>query len=269
MEVKRVSETKASEAQSVLGWGAAGSGKTVFGGSAGDDSLFINNGGGAETLRSKWFRETYKTNPFIVDIPIDSPNTKLRSMDLVEQAIQFGLTSPDINTITLDDSTTFRMSSMIRAMEYNLDENKSKTLTAAKKNDFVLPVVQDYGTEMELTRQFLAYYIVECKAVNKNFIILAHERKIFSSPKKIGEPPIHIKDVPSFTGADKNPDAVAGMFDWVLYFQAIGGGDHIKYRATTEGDETLLAKSRHKNLLPVKWDNPNFKTLIQKVKESR
>jgi hypothetical protein len=251
--------------QSILVWGGSGTGKTVLMGTAGDNSLFINNGRGGETLRSKWFQEKYKVNPTIIDIPSAVAKND-PSFAMVMEACEWGLQNPDIKCICIDDASAFTLSSMVQAMKYNQTEGKSKTLAAAEKFDVIVPAVQDFGTEMLHTKQFFDWLISECKFSGKHLIVGAHSRNIFKKAKTIGDQPELIKAVPYFTGADKNPDAIAGMFDWVFYSRATGGGDKIKYRITTEGDEELVAKTRHKGLLPVDWQDPNLQFLFGKLK---
>lgn len=251
--------------QSILIWGASGSGKTALMGSAGDNSLFINNGRGGETLRSKWFREKYKCNPTIIDIPSASAKDD-KSFSMVVEACEWGLQNPDIKAISIDDATAFTSSSMVEAMKYNQIEGKSKTLMAAQKFDLIVPVVQDYGTEMLSTKQFLDWLICECKFAGKHCILGAHARNIFKKAKTIGDQPEFIKTVPYFTGADKNPDLIPGLFDWIFYTKSVGGGEKTKYRVLTEGDEELSAKTRHKGILPVLWEEANLQTMFEKLK---
>lgn len=270
LEFKRVSDTKPALSVSVLVWGASKTGKTHFAGTAGDRSLFISNGMGSETFHSPSFKENVKANPIIVEIPFDEIDSPKRSLDLIGEAIEWGLANSDIDTIIVDDASANTRSAMIKGFEYNKDTDKSKTLalSTSKKYDFAVPAVQDYGTEMEITIQFYAAVISDCKAAGKNFILLAHERNIFKAPPKIGDQPILMKQVPYFTGADKNPDRIPGLFDWVLHAEKTGGGERIKFYMRTQGDENLIAELRNaRGLFPIRMEDANFQDMIKKVRE--
>jgi hypothetical protein len=269
LDIKRVKDTIPTESISVLVWGASKSGKTQFAGTAGDRSLFISNGLGSSTFHSPSFKNKVHSNPLIIEVPFDEVSNKQRSIAIVGKAVEFGLENDDVDTIIIDDASANTRSAMIRGMEYNDATNKSHTISSGKSYDnLTVPAVQDYGTEMEVTIQFYASVISDCKAKNKHFILLAHERNIFKASSKIGEQPTLIRQVPYFTGADKNPDRIPGLFDWVLHMEKKGGGERVKYMMRTQGDENLLADMRNaRGLFPVLVEDPNFLNMVQKLKE--
>lgn len=261
--MQRLHDTRNEGPPSILIWGASGSGKTYLAGTAGDRMLFISNGMGSSTLRSKFFKDTVGANPYIEEIPYDVYENKQRSFTLIENLIVQGLGMDDIDFIVIDDATAHTQSSMIMALEINAATNKSQTIGVAKKFDLILPAVQDYGTEIEHTRQFWAWAICEAKFAGKHLVVLAHERNVWKKGKLVGDQPELIKQAPYFTGADKNPDRMPALFDFVWYTKAQGAGERVKYFAITEGDESLLAKTRDKGLFPVKWENPNLTKMRQ------
>ena len=267
MEVIKKSNLKPASSISVLVWGPTKSGKTHFAGTAGNRSLFISNGMGDETLQHSDFKNL---DNFIIKVPFDELENKQRSFDLVDEAVDFGLTNAEVDTIIVDDASAQTRSGMIRALEFNASMDKSKTLSkiiASKFNDIHL-TPSDYGTEMEMTAQFWAHVISDCKRASKHFILLAHERNVFKPPAKIGDQATLIKQTPAFTGADKNPDRIAGMFDWVFHTEKKQSGDTTLYQARTNGDSTCLAGVRGKGQEVFKTleNNPNFLEMLKRVR---
>ena len=268
MEVTKKSNLKPAASISVLAWGPTKVGKTHFAGTAGNKSLFISNGMGEETLQHSDFKNL---DNFIIKIPFDELENKQRSFDLVDESVDYGLNTlkDEIDTIIVDDASAQTRSGMIRALEFNQAMDKSKTLQkieSSKFNDIHL-TPSDYNTEMEMTAQFWAHVISNCKFAGKNFILLAHERNVFKPPTKIGEQAQLIKQTPAFTGADKNPDRVAGMFDWVFHLEKKQSGDKTAYYARTNGDSTCLAGVRGKGqeVFVTLEPNPNFLEMLKRV----
>jgi hypothetical protein len=246
----RLAEVPARESIIILGYGGAGTGKSWFGASAGTRTLFVSNGNGLATLQSKKFKEKYPDcNPiiFVPEVPsLDNPTGSINS---IRNGINHALDTmhADFDTIVVDDSTQLRNSVMHEALQFNNDTNKSKTLEQLrqKKYRYAIPAVQDYGTEMEFIEGWMNELINEiCRKEKKHLIVMAHERMTFSKPTQIGDQPKLIRITPSFTGVDRNPDYISGLFDNVWHFETGGGGDRTFYRIRTEGDESLTAKTR-------------------------
>jgi hypothetical protein len=257
VELKRLVEIPKAESINVLGYGPAGSGKTAFAASAGDRTLFINNGMGLETLYK------FKVNPLVATVGYDDIQTTAQVYDAIKTIIDNALdnNSSDFDTIVIDDGTAFKKASMHKAMELLQDTRNTQSLSKSRKYDVVAPDVNDYGAEMSLTESFVSATCAICKQEKKNFILFAHERLTFKKGK-VGEQPTLIKQTPFFTGVDKSPDYITGYFDWVLHFSTIGGGANRQYRCRTEGDSILTAKVRN-NTFPEIVISPNFLKMLE------
>jgi hypothetical protein len=256
-ELKRLSELPKGESINVLGFGPTGSGKTAFAASAGDRTLFINNGMGLETLYK------FKVNPLIATIGYDDIQKQAESYDAIKTIIDNALdhNASDFDTIVIDDGTAFKKGAMHKAMELNQSNKNTKSLSRSKEADVLIPDVNDYGAEMSLTESFVSQTCAICKQEKKNFILLAHERLTFKAGK-VGEQPTLIKQTPFFTGVDKSPDYITGYFDWILHFNVLGGGANRVYRCRTEGDSILTAKVRN-NTFPEIVVSPNFLKMLE------
>jgi len=269
LQIQRPSEIKPDFHPSLLYWGPAKSGKTHFALTAGDRSLFISNGMGSATIQNQQFKNL---NNYIINVPFDDLSNSVRSFELVGDAIDIGLTQlkDDVDTIIVDDASAQTRSGYIKALEFNDSVGKSQTMDKIRKSksDDLVLFPGDYGTEMDMTMQFWARVISECKAEGKNFILLAHERIVYAPPPKIGEQPSVIKKIPAFTGADKNPDRIPGLFDWVMHTRTVFSGEKIIYQAETKGDSSLMAGCRGKaqEVFPKLITNPNFQDMLKLVR---
>jgi hypothetical protein len=256
-DFRRLDTIPASDSISILGYGGAGTGKSWFGASAGTDTLFVSNGNGLATIQSKKFKDKYPdANPIIFTPAIPSIAKPTESINSIRDGINRALDEfgDKIKAIVIDDSTQIRNSIMHEAIQFNKDTNRSKTLDqlVAKKYKYIIPAVQDYGTEMEFIEGWMNELVNEIgKKEKKHIIVLAHERLTFSKPANIGDPPKLIRITPSFTGVDRNPDYISGIFDNVWHFEVEGGGDRVFYRIRTEGDTSLTAKTRNGGLFNV------------------
>lgn len=255
--LKRLIEIPKAESISCLGYGPAGSGKTAFAASAGDRTLFINNGMGLETLYK------FKVNPLVATVGYDDIQNSAQTYDAIKNIIDTALDKNpnEFDTIIIDDGTAFKKGAMHKAMELNQSNKNTKSLGKSKEADVLIPDVNDYGAEMALTESFVSQTCSICKQEKKNFILLAHERLTFKAGK-VGEQPSLIKQTPFFTGVDKSPDYITGYFDWILHFSTIGGGSQRVYRCRTEGDSILTAKVRN-NTFPEIVVNPNFLAMLK------
>lgn len=277
---QRAAEIPASDSVIILGYGGSGTGKTWFGASAGSRALIVNNGNGLATIKSKKFRDRYPNNNPIIftpEVPLLTDPTK--SINSIRNGINKALDTmhDQFDYIILEDSTQLRNSVMCEALKFNQDTNRSKTLTdlVTRGYKYQIPAVQDYGTEMEFIEGFMNELINDiCRKEKKHLLVLAHERMSFDKPKSIGEPPKLLRITPSFTGVDKNPDYISGLFDNVWHFEVSGGGDRTFYRIRTEGDDSLTAKTRNGGLFNVlekaEGDKPliDFPEVVRRIKES-
>lgn len=261
--IPRLEQIPKAESISVLGYGPTGSGKTAFAASAGNRTLFINNGMGLETLYK------FNVNPLVATVGYDDIKQNAQIYDKIKDIIDHALdhNASDFDTIIIDDGTAFKKSAMHKALELTQKHRGMKSLAASKEADVPLPDVNDYQAEMSLTENFVSQTCAICKQEKKNFILLAHERLTFKAGK-IGEQPTLIKQAPFFTGVDKNPDYISGYFDWVLHFSTLGGGVNRAYRCRTEGDSILAAKVRN-NIFPEIVLNPNFLKMLEQHRGKR
>lgn len=264
----QLNDIQPAESSTTLIYGGSKTGKTDFMGTAGDRMLFINNGLGIETFFGKRFKDR-PINPIVVTLKADEKTEQYRVYDQIKDIIDHALDnlSDRFDTIAIDDSTAFRRSAMLVALQFNKDTGKSKSLDASSKYDISIPAVQDYGTEMEFTSSFIAQTISICKEAKKHFIMGAHERLTFKKGAGIGDIPSLVRITPSFTGVDKNPDYISGLFDNVWHTEAVGGGERTIYRIRTVGDETLTAGTRYSGIFKEIEKDLRFTDVISRIKQ--
>jgi hypothetical protein len=265
---------------SVCYYGGSGSGKTEFGGTAGDRTLIIDVGSSRRTLLSSGFRNRIKTNPIIVPVAEDIkkkgiPDTA-KAYDKVCDVIDWFLANRagDIDTIVIDDATFLRKAAMFKGLEYNQDTGKSQSMNKIDATGVMAVAVQDYGAEMSLIEQFIGGYNEIIKEKHgKNFILLAHERNVFEQPKDargnpiIGALPTLIRTLPGFTGKTF-PDQIPVFFDWVFHAEPINSVNRTIYRARTQHDGITLAKCRDSGVFATHEKDPNFVNMLKKAVES-
>lgn len=277
----RLKDDLTGEPTTLLLYGGSGSGKTVMAGTAGDRNLFINIGNGIKTLKSPWFLETYGYNPITVNITEELGQNGLPSVadafDKVSDTIDYALEAfpGDFDTVTVDDATELRRFAMNKSLEINQKLGKSKSQERGKDFGVVMPAVQDYGVEMNIIEQFIAYYTSALKNSGKNFILTAHQRLIYEKQKDkngnviIGAAPILARVLPGFTG-QTFPDDVPKAFDWVFRMETVAGGRMgVIFRARTMPDEVITAKCRDGGVFSTVESNPHFLKMIQRVKDAQ
>lgn len=260
------------EGVTLLLYGNSGTGKTFFIGSAGDRTLIISPSNGLATLKSKLFRDTIKSNPFIEEIPeeVYSESASARSFDLYSDIIERYLDkhSADIDTIVVDDATAFRRYAMNKALEMGGKMGTSKTGEKLKNNkmEIVVPAVQDFGMEMNFVEQFVRHHADNCKQLGKNFILTAHEKILMEKGPNIGDMPVVRKIMPGFTG-QKFPDDITGLFDLTWHTETKGSGDKVYYQIRTQPDNVIVAKTRQGGLFPAFFEKqPLFTDVVKAVK---
>lgn len=249
----------------MLIYGASGTGKTYFCGTAGDRTLYMNIGSGIATLQSPAFTTKHQSNPLVVTIPLGDS-----SHDMVCDTIDYYLQKrrDEFDTMVVDDASALRRGAMIKAVQINADLNKSTTLAQAKKHGHIVPAVQDYGEEMSVVESFLSDYTEIAKSHNVHLILTAHERLTYKKGGKIGDPPVLTKIRPGFTG-QTFPDTVPAFFDEVWRFSVVGKGSSKRYRITTEGSELVTAKSRHGGVFKEEEESLDFPTVVKRIKEKK
>jgi hypothetical protein len=262
-----------NEGVTLLLYGNSGTGKTFFVGSAGDRTLIISPSNGLATLKSKLFKDTFKSNPFIEEIPeevFSELKGGAKSYDLYSDIIERYLDNhkDEIDTIVVDDATAFRRYAMNKALEMGGKMGTSKTGDKLRSNkmEIVVPAVQDYGMEMNFVEQFIRFWCDECKNMGKNFILTAHEKILYEKGDAIGDLPVVRKIMPGFTG-QKFPDDITGLFDLTWHTETKGSGDKVYYQIRTQPDNVIVAKTRQGGLFPAFFEKqPTFVDVVNAVK---
>lgn len=246
----RLYEHNTHESVTALLYGASGSGKTFLAASAGSDTLIITPSNGLATLKSPLFRQLCpNVNPF-VEVNDEEPMPKnAYGFDKISDIIDSYLEKQrnEIKTIVVEDATQIRRMALNKGLELNQKLGLSKTL--GKSKEVIVPTVQDYGIEMNLVEQFMRHYTAQCKHLNINFIVTAHERFTFGKPDGIGGQAPVISIRPGFTG-QTFPEDITGLFDLTWHTEIKGAGQRTFYQIRTAGDSVLSAKTRWGGLFP-------------------
>jgi len=277
--LNRAQDQPAGESVTMLCYGPSGSGKTAFAGTAGNRDIIFDCGDGTETLRSPWFKSKYPDrNPYVMKVneglDVYGMPDKAVAFDTLCALIDEALKNPEIDTIIVDEVSEFRGYSLNKGMEINAGEGTSKSFGKSKLHNIAMPVVQDRGREMEIVKWFIATYTALAKKAGKHFVMLALERITTAKPKDaggrpiIGEAPVEVEVRPGFTG-EKFPDEVPALFDEVWHMEVVGSGTSSVYRARTVGDEKLIAKSRHGGVFGTVELNPDFLSMVERIKSAR
>lgn len=255
----------------LLYYGASGSGKTYFAGTAGGRTLFVNSGDGMETLLSPAFTSRYPEakQMIVVDVREYNPKSTEQAFDIVTKAVNHALNNfaDQFDNIVMDEATAFRRFAINKAMQLNTAMRVNQSGRGDRLKEFAKPDIGDYGTEMQMIEWFLGQYIPLFKERGKNFIMLAHERQIYGKPAKIGDEAPLKRVVPGFTGKTF-PDVVPAYFDDVWRAEVIGSGTNKVYRARTAGSTIELGKSRHGGVFGTVEPDPNFLKLLAKIRRS-
>src|SRR5690554_574774 len=259
-----------------LVYGASGTGKTWYVGTAGSRTLIINIGHGLRTLQSPLFRSKFPDyKPLVVDLSEKFEEGKIQkatALDLVCDALDKALYTPSIrerfDTIAIDDATALRRFALNRSIEIMNEMQSEKGGKYRRLDRYVWTDVSDKGKEIDIITWFLEEYIPRFKQEKVNFILVAHERQIFGRPSRIGdEPPLRaIK--PGFTG-QKFPDDVPRFFDDVWHFKIAGNVSTTIYQAWTGGNTNALVKTQHNGIFRNVENNPNFLKLRERIREGK
>lgn len=273
-ELKRVSELDKNESVIMLGYGGAGSGKSHFGGSAGDRTIVLDTARKAKaTLQSANFKaKTNNADPMIIDVAevkVSKDGKKKteykafnNTCDILDDLFQKHL--DEFDTICIDELTAFGSYAMNRAFEMNRETGKSTTLS--KSGVIPTPEIGDYGTEQQLLSWFLSTYIPIFRETKKHLIVLAHEQIVYQKADKIGELARPYKIMPAVPG--KNyfaPDALPAFFDEVWRFTAIGQPT-FQVRARTQKNDLIVARSSAVGVIDAEEINPSFPDILNRIK---
>lgn len=267
---KRLKDRQPGESWILLYYGASKSGKTFFAGSAGARTLFLNVGDGIETLMAPAFTQKYPEarDMIMVDIREMAPNDSADAFDMTTDVLDHALLNfPDkFDTIVLDEATAFRNVTMNKATELNSGERTQGKSRPNRIQEYMKVDIGDYGEEMKMVEWFLAQYVPIFKEKNKNFLMLAHERQIFTKPARIGDEPTLNRIVPGFTGKTF-PDKVPAYFDDVWHAEVIlDASGNAVYRARTAGNAMELGGARHGGIFNIVEPNPNYIEMLKRIK---
>lgn len=273
---KTLDELNKGEAESVLLYGGAGTGKTFFCATGGERTLIINIGHGIETIQAPYFRSKFPEAAKIKIITLENTYDDKGNLNMVKLFDDVGdalvealETYPELfDTVVIDDASTLRRAAMNKAIEVNFADKLSTTKTKVEKWDVLTPAMQDYQREMSIIEQMLADITVRCKAASKHLIVTAHERYTWKPGDKMGAPAVLVKISPSFTGVDKNPDQITQYFGSVWRTEAVSGGNSRIYRITTQGSETVAAKTRWNGVFDSMEQNLTWAQALKRIQES-
>ena len=254
-----------------LVYGDTGTGKTEFMLSAGDRTLFINNGGGIKTLHAPGFIQRHgKVNPLVINIAekfdrrgkVEIPEAHDMMCDSLDRMLMSSKRD-EFDLVCIDDSTALGRSAIWKAIDVNGDLELSNTEKRIKdKFGIAYPVMPDYNMQMNILKQFFATYTQMCRDAGKHLIIGAHVRYTYTKAAKseMGLGTLS-KVTPAFTGVDRDPNWVTQYFDNVFLFERVGG----KFRIRCNPDDIHMAKNRHSGIIPDQVVNPTWNNFIKAV----
>lgn len=271
----RVSDEPPKIYQSWLIYGGAKTGKTWFAGTAGTRALFISIGNGDATIKSPGFKKVVGADPIFHVIKENTDKYGIckepTAFNAVQEYIEYALDNfaDEFDAVIVDDATALGDYALWKAVKYNFDQGgKSKTWEAMQRTHVFTPVVQDFGTQMNIMDQFVLQAIQGCFNYNKHFIITAHTRETYIKRQgaQIGEPKELKSITPAFIG-ETFPDYISGHFDNVIKMEAVGGGSNVVYRALTAGDEKITAGMRNAGLFETAERFPNLSEFFERIKK--
>lgn len=266
----------------MLVYGVSGVGKTRFAGTAGSRTLYLDLAGGIRTLYSREFQELYNSNPIIISIRENVDNYGLVSsaeaFTQTKEVLGSWLSDPEklstYDTIVIDDGTALSKFAGNVALEMTAAQRGSVTLATAKKGKtFPVKDVSDYGIEQGALEHFFSTYITKAQQMGKHFIMLAHERTIFTKRKKasgkidLSQDPELKSIIPLFVGKDAfAPNVVPAYFDYVWRFSlATGASKPVTYMKTI-GDSIIIAKTRDSGVFNEVEKNLTFPQVLERSK---
>lgn len=271
---KRLEKLDKLDPLKIILFGAAGSGKTWAAGTAGSRVLYLNVGEGILTLKSPLFRSKVQALPIVwpKDVKTWAEIPDLEKFDAICAAVEWFIDNKrsEIDWVILDDASVFNYLAHLKGLQLSNEYKRSQTLDKYNKSKtgIFLPGIQDFGAEIKMVEWFISYHIGLFAEHNIHFMLLAHERCIFTKKlNKDGEPVAgaesELKSIrPGFTG-QTFPDNIVRYFDLVWYMENVGPGI---YRAKTQGDDVIKAKTRFNGVFKYIEKNPNFTQVVERMK---
>lgn len=247
-KVEKLADLKPGASLVELIYGPGGTGKTYYGGGC---DLVISAGEGIETLLDKNYTPDTGFSPNIIFVrETFDPKTgifkKAEAFDTVTDALDWFLTQDDLKSVCIDDATFLSMFAKNKSIEVMGETGRSKAHETSKNIGFVTLGVQDYGEEIKILSWFLATYVSQFKAKEKDFVLLAHERNIMEhiDPNRPMLGKRVAKTLPGFTG-ETFPDQIQAFFDHVWHAESIVSNGKFFPKFRTFGDsKTMVLKTR-------------------------
>lgn len=267
---KRLKDRKPGESWICMVYGPSKTGKTYFAGTAGKNTLFINVGDGLETLMSPAFTSKYPGANEMIVVDVREADSVATAFDIITEGIDHALKHfpGRFDTIVLDEATALRKYALNKAMELNTAGRTSST-RKNRRDEYVKAEIGDYGTEMDMIEWFLGEYIPTFKRENKHFLMLAHERQVFTKPPKVGDEAVLKRVMPGFTGKTF-PDKVPAFFDDVFHSEVItDAGSNASYRLRCAGNDMELGGTRHGGVFDVIEKDANFLKMLERIRAAQ
>lgn len=274
--IPRLSDIPRGDSVTQLIYGPSGTGKTDYLGTCGDRTLYFECENRLATIQGEGFKKRRGNwNPIIYQIHEDfMPDAGAQALDKIALTIKEADKNfkDQFDIIAIDGATAFNRFAMNKGLELNQKLSKSKTKEVLDRLgsgvDPTSVAVQDYGIQMTLVENFILQVNEYVRKEKKHFIMTAHERISFKEKSNPTALEVIDRIRPGFSGRTF-PDSIPGMFDMVWYFEVVGSGEQSVYRAVTEGDRALVAKTCFNGLFPIKVVNPNFLDIVRKIQESK
>lgn len=242
----------------LLIYGKAGSGKTWFCGTA-DQSLYLNTGGGIDTLTSPLFKSKY---PNIIRKKLDIFDTRQKyGFNLLTDAMDSFLDNKElkeqIRTVILDDASS------LRTMAVN-HGNESRN----KKGFVETDGMNNARMEINRINWFLEYYIPILRNEGINFIMTAHEARIYGKARALSDDR-PLKEIRPGFGGEKFVDYVPSKFDEVWYIEKQLGKNGEFTQFKTGGGGIELTKTRKNGVFALTEIGKDFEQLLKQRQENK
>lgn len=241
----------------LLVYGKSGAGKTWFSGTA-QNALYLNTGGGSDTLISPLFLKKY---PHIKRKKKDIVETKYKfGFDLLCDAMDSFLEDADlrefVKTVIVDDATSLRTF----AVNHGNDNKSGKFKESDGMNNARI--------EINRINWFLEHYIPIMRTEGINFLMTAHEARIYGKVQKLSDERPLREIRPGF-GGEKFVDYVPSKFDEVWYITKQEGKDGEFTQFKTGGGGIELTKTRKNGVFAFTEVGKDFEQLLEQRKNNK
>ncbi len=236
--MNKLSEVYREKPVFMLCYGAYGVGKTDWLIGAGDRQIVVDLGKGLKTLIGH-------IDPFVLPVTFNVGKYDTKAFDRIKTDLFEAMVEEKDNydTVSIDELTTLGFLAKLKGLGVNADIGKSGSLDISKKQKTIYMELSDWGQAISEVDFFLAEMTELCFQLDKNFILLAHQREIYKKAKRMGELP-EIDQIRIGIYGRTFPDAVPNHFDYVWYFTVDGKEKNRRYTAQTKSDSIIAAKTR-------------------------